>query len=56
MDAKKNPDRGYLLNLQLYQEKRLLVQTEAKLGRNCPIFFRGPLCANGQLIIVLIME
>lgn len=46
----------YLLNLQLYLEKRLLVQTEAKLARQSPLFLRGPLYADGQLIIVLVVE
>ena len=56
VDARKNPDRGYLLNMQLFQEKRVLVQTQAKLARKCPIFIRGPLCAKGQLIIVVLIE
>ncbi|MEI6350425.1 MAG: hypothetical protein WCP06_04895 [Verrucomicrobiota bacterium] len=56
VDTRKNPGRGYLMNMQLFQDKRVLVQTEARLARKCPIFFRGPLCANGQLIIVLLIE
>jgi hypothetical protein len=44
---------GYLLNLQLFQEKRPLVDTEAKLAPGSPLFIRGPQYGKGQLIIVL---
>jgi len=50
--AKEN----YLLDLQLYQEKRMVVQTIALLARRSPIFLRGPLYDAGQLIIVLAVE
>lgn len=44
---------GYLLNLQLFQDKRPLLETEAKLAPGSPLFIRGPQYGNGQLIIVL---
>jgi hypothetical protein len=44
---------SYILDLQIFQDKRLLVQTEAKLGANSPLLIRGPMHARGQLIIVL---
>lgn len=44
---------GYLLNLELYHDKRQLVQSEAKLAPGSPLFFRGPLHASGQILIVL---
>ena len=43
---------GYLLSLELYQEKRRLLQTEARLGISSPLFISGPRHARGQLIIV----
>lgn len=52
----KKAKAHYLLNLQLYLEKRLLVQTEAQLARQSPLFLRGPLCGDGQLIFVLLVE
>lgn len=48
--------QGYQLNLQLFQDKRLLVKTGAALNKGCPILIKGPLYANGQLIIALIVE
>jgi len=44
---------GYLLNLELFQEKRLLVVMLAKVAPGSPLFFRGPECGKGQIIIVL---
>ena len=48
--------KNHLLNLHLYQEKRLVVQTTVLLARQSPIFLRGPLYGEGQLIIVLVVE
>lgn len=44
---------GYLLSLQLFHDKRPLVDTEAKLAPGSPLFIRGPQYGKGQLIIVL---
>ncbi len=54
--GKPRPGGDYQLALQLYQDKRLLVQTEAQLGRKCPLFVRGPLYRKGQLVILLVVE
>jgi hypothetical protein len=44
---------GYLLNLELFHDKRPLVETEAKLAPDSPLVIRGPLHARGQILIVL---
>ncbi len=46
----------HLLTLKLYQEKKLLVETQAQLGSESPLFIRGPLYGEGQLLIVLSMK
>lgn len=56
VDTRKAPSRGYLLDLQLFQDKRSLVKTQAKLGKQSPLFLRGPMYADGQLIIVILLE
>ena|SRR5436190_2011413 len=54
LGAQARLDRGgYLLSLELYQEKRRLLQTEARLGISSPLFICGPKHSRGQLIIVL---
>lgn len=51
--SSKEAQGGYLLSLQLFQEKRPLVDTEVKLAPGSPLFIRGPQYGNGHLIIVL---
>jgi hypothetical protein len=53
LGAQAQPERGgYLISLEVYQEKRRLLQTEARLGIASPLFISGPRHARGQLIIV----
>lgn len=47
---------GYKLDLELFQDKRLLVKTGATLKRGCPVLIKGPQCAQGQLIIAVAVE
>lgn len=49
-------DSRYKVALQLFQNKKELVQTVAKLGPDSPLFIRGPLYGNGQLIIVVMVK
>lgn len=52
----KRARENYLLDVQLYQENRMAVRTVALLARQSPIFLRGPLYGEGQLIIVLAVQ
>jgi hypothetical protein len=47
---------GYVMNLQLFQEQKLLFETEAKLSKRSPIVARGPQVGDGQLVLVLLVE
>src|SRR3954468_18484344 len=51
--SKRKADTAYTLDLSIYQDKRCIVQTQAKLGPNSPLLIRGPMHARGQLVIVL---
>jgi hypothetical protein len=44
------------LNLQLVQEQKLLLATEAKLSRRSPLVIRGPQVGDGQLILLLVLQ
>jgi hypothetical protein len=46
-------DLGYRIHLKIFQEKKMLAETEANLGLRSPVFIRGPLFGHGQLIFVL---
>ena len=57
VDSKEGSDRtGYLLNLKLFQEQSLLLETEAKLSKESPLIIKGPLVGDGQLILLLIVQ
>jgi hypothetical protein len=52
--AKSAP--SYLLNLQLFQEQKLLLETEAKLSKRSPLVIKGPQVGDGQLVLLLVVE
>ena len=57
VDSKEGNDKtGYLLNLKLFQEKSLLLETEAKLSKESPLIIKGPLVGDGQLILLLVVQ
>jgi hypothetical protein len=57
VDSKEGSDKaGYLLNLKLFQEQSLLLETEAKLSKASPLIIKGPLVGDGQLILLLIVQ
>ena len=55
-DTKSATRAGYVMNLQLFQEQKLLIETEAKLSKRSPIVARGPQVGEGQLVLVLLVE
>jgi hypothetical protein len=57
VDSKEGSDRtGYLLDLKLFQEKNLLLETEAKLSKASPLVIRGPQVGDGQLLLLLVVQ
>ncbi|MDP9254171.1 MAG: hypothetical protein M3O66_04435 [Verrucomicrobiota bacterium] len=56
VDSKGASDSGYLLNLQLFQEKKLLLETEAKLSKSSPLVIKGPQIGDGQLLLLLVVQ
>lgn len=49
-----NESRGpYQVNIQLFQDNRPILETEAKVSPGSPLFIRGPQHGSGQVIIVL---
>ncbi len=47
---------AYRLSLQLFQEQKLLLETEAKLSKRSPLVIRGPQVGDGQLLLLLVLE
>src|SRR5712671_3148945 len=56
VDARGESAAGYVLNLKLYKEKELLLETDAKLSKRSPLIIKGPQVGSGQLLLVLIIE
>ena len=56
VDARGETQGGYVLNLKLYKEKELLLETETKLNKRSPLVIKGPQVGGGQLLLVLVVE
>ncbi|MEY2497797.1 MAG: hypothetical protein QOD12_1353 [Verrucomicrobiota bacterium] len=56
VDSKGGTDAGYLLNLKLFQEKNLLLETDAKLSKASPLVIKGPQVGDGQLLLLLVVQ
>jgi len=56
VDARGESEVGYVLNLKLYKEKELLLETDAKLSKRSPLIIKGPQVGGGQLLLVLIVR
>jgi hypothetical protein len=56
VDARGETQGGYVLNLKLYKEKELLLETETKLSKRSPLVIKGPQVGGGQLLLVLVVE
>jgi hypothetical protein len=54
--ARKGDRGAYQLDLELYHDKRRIVQSGAKLSPDSTIMIRGPMHASGQLLIVLQLQ
>jgi hypothetical protein len=56
VDAQGETKAGYVLNLKLYKEKELLLETDAKLSKRSPLVVKGPQVGRGQLLLVLVVQ
>jgi hypothetical protein len=56
VDARGENPAGYVLNLKLYKEKELLLETDAKLSKRSPLVIKGPQIGGGQLLLVLVVQ
>lgn len=47
---------GYRVNLQLFQDRQLLLSTNATLSNSSPLVIRGPQIGAGQLLLLLVVQ
>ena len=56
VDARGQTPAGYELNLKLWKEKEVLLETETKLSKRSPLVIKGPQVGGGQLLLVLVVQ
>ena len=56
VDSKSTSKSSYLLNLQLFQDQKLLLETDAKLSKSSPLVIKGPQVGDGLLVLLLVLE
>jgi hypothetical protein len=56
VDARGEHESGYALNLKLYKEQEVLLETDATLSKSSPLVIKGPQVGSGQLLLVLVVK
>jgi hypothetical protein len=56
VDSHGESEAGYVVNLKLYKEKELLLETDTKLSKRSPLVIKGPQVGGGQLLLVLVVQ
>lgn len=56
VDARGESEAGYVLNLKLFKEHELLLETDTKLTKRSPLVIKGPQVGGGQLLLVLVVQ
>jgi len=56
VDARGENESGYTMNLKLYKENEILLETDANLSKSSPLVIKGPQVGNGQLLLVLVVK
>ena len=51
----KTADGKYLVGLELFQGEKQVIETQARVSRDSPLFIRVPEWREGQIIIVVMM-
>ena len=47
---------GYRVNLQLFQDRQVLLETDATLSTSSPLVIKGPQIGAGQLLLLLVVQ
>jgi hypothetical protein len=56
VDARGAHLNGYRLKLQLFQDRQVLLETDATLTKSSPLVIKGPQVGAGQLLLLLIVQ
>lgn len=56
VDSKGEKAGAYVLNVKLFQQDKLLLESDARLSKASPLVIRGPQVGDGQLVLVLVVQ
>jgi hypothetical protein len=54
-DFDREGNGRFLVKIKFYRGDRALIETQARISRGSPLFFRGPLWRNGRLIVAVVI-
>ncbi len=56
VDARGVSTDGYRLKLQLFQDRQVLLETDATVSKSSPLVIKGPQIGAGQLLLLLVVQ
>ncbi len=56
IDSRGEKGGAYVLNVKLFQQDKLLLESDAKLSKASPLVIRGPQIGDGQLVLVVVLQ
>jgi hypothetical protein len=56
VDPRGVSSEGYRVKLQLFQDRQILLETDATLSRSSPLVIKGPQIGSGQLLLLLVVQ
>src|SRR5437879_13575067 len=56
VDARGETETGYVLNLKLFKERELLLETATKLNKRSTLVIKGPQVGGRQMLLVLVVQ
>jgi hypothetical protein len=56
VDSRGATSDGYRVHLQLFQDRQLLLETDATLSQSSPLVIKGPQVGAGQLLLLLVAQ
>jgi hypothetical protein len=45
----------FLVTIRFFRRDHALIETQARISRGSPLFFRGPLWRNGRLVVAVVI-
>jgi hypothetical protein len=56
VDSRGATRDGYRLKLDLYQDRQVLLETDATVSKSSPLVVKGPQIGAGQLLLLLVVQ